>query len=44
MQVQKSDFSVYLELSEHKGLNQNKQALKILVIITIMVVVVMMMT
>lgn len=44
MQVQKSDFSGYLELSEHKGLNQNKQALKILMIITIMVVMMMKMT
>ena len=44
IQIQKSNFSGYLELSEHKGLTQNKQAVKILMIITIMVVVMVMMT
>lgn len=44
LQVQKSDFSEYLELSEYKGLTQNKQTLKILKLITIMVGMVMKMT
>ena len=41
-QIQKSNFSGYLGLSEHKGLTKNKQAVKTLRIITIMVVVKMM--
>ena len=41
IQIQKSNFSGYLELSEHKELTKNKQAVKILMIITIMVVVMM---
>lgn len=44
IQIQKSNFSGYLGLSEHKGLTKNKQAVKILMIITIMVVMMMMMT
>ena len=42
IQIQKSNFSGYLGLSEHKGLTKNKQAVKTWRVITITVVVKMM--